>query len=273
VPLRRIHFLAGLAVVLAGQPFGAAEASDEAASVNDVGITTDEFDDVVASLGEAGLEQFVPSPSSRTIDGQAGRDVLSLLVNNEAARQFLADVGAAPVTEDDLEAVYENPPEGFQTLEGAALTAIAESFLYDERIDAIRPDPATIQEQYEESPTSLGVYCATAVRSDGTESNWQCSQLSTVADPVLLADLVDAEPGESIGPINTPDGDVTLIIDTWEEAAPKLENFFLRLEEAGTDATAGAVLHEGFLFDSDITVDPRFGRWDPTTVTIVALGA
>jgi hypothetical protein len=45
------------------------------------------------------------------------------------------------------------------------------------------------------------------------------------------------------------------------------------LEEGNSEASAGTVLFQGFLFGSDISVNPRFGRWDPVTGTIVALGA
>jgi hypothetical protein len=37
--------------------------------------------------------------------------------------------------------------------------------------------------------------------------------------------------------------------------------------------SAGAVLFQGFLSSSDITVAPRYGRWDAITGTIVDLGA
>jgi hypothetical protein len=273
-------------------------AADDAATINGVGITIDEFDEAVTELADAGLEQFAPSPSSRTIDGEAGRSLLTILVMNEARGQFLADAGAEPVTEADIEAVYDElaADHPFQALEGTARVAVAEDQLYVERLDAVEPDVAALQDRYEESPASLGVYCATAVTvadtaqaeaviaaiEDGATpedaggesvSDWQCSTLASVADPVLLTSLLEAEPGDAVGPASTGDGLVVLVIDDFDSAAPKLENFFLRLEDESTGATAGSVLFQGFLLGSDITVDPRFGRWDPTMGTIVALGA
>jgi hypothetical protein len=276
---------------------GAAAAGD-AATVNDIGITVDEFDEAVTELAGAGLEQFAPSPSSRTIDGDAGRSLLTILVMNEARGQFLADIGAEPVTEADIDALYEGLPADhpLRQLEGTARVAVAEDQLYVERLDAIEPDVSTMGEQYEESPASLGVYCATAVTvadeqqadavidaiEDGASpddaggesvSDWQCARLATVADPVLLTSLIEAAPGEAVGPASTGDGLVVLVIDEFDTAAPKLESFFLRLEDEASGATAGSVLFQGFLLFSDITVAPRFGRWDPTTGTIIALGA
>jgi hypothetical protein len=273
-------------------------AADDAATINGVGVTIDEFDEAVTELADAGLEQFVPSPSSRTIDGEAGRSLLTILVMNEARGQFLADAGAEPVTEADIEAVYDGlaADHPFQALGGTARVAVAEDQLYVERLGAIEPDVAALQERYEESPASLGVYCATAVTVADTEqaeaviaaiedgatpedaggesvTDWQCSTLASVADPVLLNSLLEAQPGDAVGPASTGDGLVVLVIDDFDTAAPKLENFFLRLEDESTGATAGSVMFQGFLLGSDITVDPRFGRWDPTTGTIVALGA
>ena len=155
-----------------------------------------------------------------------------------------------------------------------------------------------LRERYEARPASLGVYCATAVIvadqadaeavaaaiaggataadaaatfDDADVTDWQCTPVSSVTDPVLHASIVDAQPGEAIGPVSTADGFAVLVIDTWDDAAPKLESFFLRLEEGG-ETSAGFVLYQGFLLDADIDVNPRYGRWDPATGSVVILG-
>jgi hypothetical protein len=275
-----------------------AAASGDAATVNGAGITIDQFNQIATDLGDAGLTQFAPSPTSRTIDGEAGRQLLTVLVTNEASGQFLAEADEAPVTEADIDAVFadasaESP---LQELEGDARAAVGGQTAYAARIDAIEPDVSTMGERYEASPASLGVYCATAIGVADAEqadaviaavengatpddaggesvSNWQCSTLASVADPELLASLVAAGPGDAVGPASTGDGLVVLVVDTFEAAEPKLESFFLRLEEGGSGASAGTVLLQGFLFGSDIGVNPRYGRWDPLTGTVIALGA
>jgi hypothetical protein len=284
------------AVVATGVDGDRVAAAGDAATVNGVNITVDEFDDFVTGLADAGLSQFAPSPTSRTIDGDAGRSLLTVLVTNEASGQFLADAGEEPVTDADIEAALANGDPSLQSLEGDARAAVGKYQAYLARLDAIDPDVSTMGEQYEQSPASLGAYCATAISvadaqqadaviaaiDDGAAadeaggesvSNWQCSPLASVTDPQLLASLVAAGPGEAVGPVSTGDGLVVLVIDTFDTAEPKLESFFLRLEDDSSGTAAGTVLFQGFLFASDISVDPRYGRWDPTTGTVVALGA
>jgi hypothetical protein len=285
-----------VAPALAGQP---AAAADAAATVNDVDITVDEFDSLVTSLEDAGFAQFAPAPGSRTIDGETGRSLLTLLLTNEARGQFFTSIGEEPVTDADIEAVIEEAGEGspIQALEGAGRAAIGADQVYVQRLEALEPDVAALQETYEEQPASVGVYCATAVNvtgdaaadtvrgaladgatvaeaaeaADATTSDWQCARLAGVADPQLRADLLDAEPGDALGPVNTADGPVLLVIDEWDVASGKLENYFLRLADEG-ETSAGTILFEGFLLSSDVTVNPRFGRWDTTTGSIVPLG-
>ena len=153
------------AVVATGVDGHRVAAAGDAATVNGVSITVDEFDDFVTALADAGLTQFAPSPTSRTIDGDAGRSLLTVLVMNEARGQFLDDAGEEPVTEADIEAVFENlaADHPLQSLEGDARAAVAEDQVYVDRLNAIEPDVSTMGEQYEESPASLGVYCATAI--------------------------------------------------------------------------------------------------------------
>ena len=126
------------------------------------------------------------------------------------------------------------------------------------------------------SPTALDVaepsWDAVSAIGGADVADWACTELSTVADPALRDELVAAAPGDVVGPVSTGDGFAVLVVDSFDTAADKLENFFLRLEAEGQTAP-GTVLLQGFLLTSDITVDSRYGRWDPQTATIVPLGA
>ena len=146
----------------------------------------------------------------------------------------------------------------------AAFQAIADDAAYRARLDSLEaPDVDSLSEQYEESPASLGAYCATALtvadvdeaeamiddygngddpswdavaaNAGAAVSDWQCTPLSSVTDPNLLASLADAGPGEAVGPVRTADGYTVLVIDEFVDAAPKLESLFLRLEAEGDD--------------------------------------
>ena len=61
-------------------------AAGDAATVNGVSITVDEFDQFATDLADAGLTQFAPSPTVAAVDGEAGRSLLTVLVMNEAQR-------------------------------------------------------------------------------------------------------------------------------------------------------------------------------------------
>jgi hypothetical protein len=301
VILRRLVVAVPVALLAGSVGTAPAGAADDAAAVNDVSITVDEFDEFATSLGDAGLTQFAPTAGSQTLDGEAGRTLLTVLMMNEARAQFLADMGEAAPTESEIEEFYTTLEEGhpLQTLTGDPRVAVASDQLYATRIDAIEvSDVEMLREPYETSPASLGVYCATAavvadrddaeevaeaLRAEGadwdavstiagaTPSDWECTPLSTVADPLLFDELVAAAPGDAIGPVSTSDGYAVLVIDEFDDAAPKLESFFLRLQDGGA-TSAGFILYQGFLATSEITVSPRFGRWDPLTGSVVTLG-
>jgi hypothetical protein len=302
VPVRSLAALAAAVVATAAVPAGApAVAAADAATVNDVSISIDEFEEFVGALSAAGLQQYTPSADAQTLDGDAGRALLSVLVANEARGQFLADIGEEPVSDEELEAVYGQlaADHPLQALEGGPRQAVAADQVYVGRLDALAvPDADILRQRYEESAAGLGVYCATAVSVasredgeavvravaggataeeaaagvDGGVSDWQCTPVASVVDPVLVDSLAAAEPGDAVGPVSTTDGLVVLVLDTFEQAEPKLENFFLRLEDGG-QTSAGFVLFQGFLLGADVTVNPRFGRWDPTSGSVVALGA
>ncbi len=300
--LRRL--VVALSVVLLAGQTGAApvRAADDAAVVNDVSITVDEFEQFATALSDAGLTQFAPTAESRTLDAEAGRTLLTVLMMNEARAQFLAEMGESAPTESEIDEFYAGLAEDhpLQSLTGDVRVAVASDQLYATRIDAIEvTDVETLREPYETAPASLGVYCATAavvadrddaeeiaesLRSEGASwdavstiagaapSDWECTPLSTVADPLLFDELVAAAPGDVIGPVSTSDGYAVLVIDEFDDAAPKLESFFLRLEDGGGATSVGFVLYQGFLATSDITVGPRYGRWDPQTGSVVPLG-
>ena len=198
----------------------------------------------------AGLTQFAPTEASRTLDGEAGRSLLTVLLMNEGRAQFLAEMGEDPPTEAEIEDVYATlgADHPLQTLTGDTRAAVAYDTIYTQRLDAIEvTDVETLRERYEAPPASLGVYCATAVvladqadaeavaaaiaggataedaaaTFDANVTDWQCTPISTVTDPVLHASLVAAQPGEAIGPVSTADGFAVLVIDTWDDAAPE----------------------------------------------------
>ena len=296
---RRLAVVAAVLAAAVSRP-DPAQAADDAATVNDTSISVDDFEQFVAALPEAGLSDFATDESSSTVGSEPGRAALTLLVTNEVQRQFADRLGLAEPTAEERDAAMTDTPEDHPIRQTPVVyEVVADDAAYRARLDTLEvPDVETLEEQYEMSPASLGVYCATAVNvasdedaeavvaaigdgataddaaagvAEASVSDWQCATISSVADPALLASLTEAQPGDAIGPVSTGDGLAVLVVDSFDDAAPKLENFFLRLEESG-QTSAGSVLFQGFVLGADITVNPRYGRWDPTTASIVALG-
>jgi hypothetical protein len=302
VILRRLVIAVSVAAVVTS-PIDAtpARAADDAAVVNGTSVTVDEFEEFATALSDAGLTQFAPTAASRTLDAEAGRTLLTVLMMNEARAQFLTENGEDLPTESEIDEFYATLAEDhpLQSLSGDARIAVASDSIYATRIDAVEvTDVEMLRDPYETSPASLGVYCATAAvvadRDDADDitealraedaswdavstiggaapSDWECTPLSTVADPVLFDELVAAAPGDVVGPVRTSDGYAVLVIDEFDDAAPKLESFFLRLQDGGA-TSVGFILYQGFLATSEIAVGSRYGRWDPLTGSVVALG-
>ena len=69
-----------------------------------------------------------------------------------------------------------------------------------------------------------------------------------------------------------PQGDLIFVIEvaTLDEVADDIEAFYAGAEEAGT--SAGELLFRGWFLDADVTVNPRYGRWDAASSSIVPLG-
>ena len=57
-------------------------------------------------MADAGLTQFAPTAASRTLDGEAGRTLLTVLMMNEARAQFLAEMGEDAPTDAEIEEFY-----------------------------------------------------------------------------------------------------------------------------------------------------------------------
>ena len=164
------------------------------------------------------------------------------------------------------------------------------------------PDVDSLSEQYEESPASLGAYCATALtvadvergRSDDrrrsttatTRRGMRSRRTPVRRSPTGSARRSARSPIRSCWPASsTPDrarrsgrsgpptGTRCLVIDTFDDAAPKLESLFLRLEADGGRRLAGIpCCSRGSCSTPTSAINPRYGRWDPTTISVVPLG-
>ncbi|MET0910731.1 MAG: peptidylprolyl isomerase [Ilumatobacteraceae bacterium] len=172
------------------------------------------------------------------------------------------------------------------------------------------PDAATIEQRYTERPASAGALCArhilvaTEAEADAVaaelaagadfaelaaerstdqtadaggvlladtggvlsgEGGAECFALTalTGAGPSFIEAVVGAEVGVPTAPVETSLGWHVLLARPYDEIRDSLAALY--------EAQAGQMLLGGYLAAVDIRIDPRYGRWDPFAMTVVAL--
>lgn len=255
----------GAALIAAVSGPGPARAADDAATVNDVGISVDDFEQTLQELGAAG-----------SVPGDQGRAVLQALVLNELTRQFLVDEGVdvsdVSGTFQEQQAAYEmlvaeadvEIPDGlseeYESTAGAAglvcirLFVVADEAAGEEAVAAIAEG-----EDFDE----VGAASDPGFEQTGGSITGQADQpcvprasLNPAADPIVDA-VGEGEPGTPMGPVATEVGLFVVIAPPFDEVS---------------DTLAPLVARDDFMTASDISINPRYGRWDAATASIVPLG-
>ena len=304
--MRRTLALGVLAAVIASG-CSTVEGNDEAASVGDDEVTIDDYESLLAAFAERPeITGLIEDPATGSVPSDDARNWLSLMVQNVASTEFLADHGEA-VTDDDREAVRDTIADDNDLLqfsdEVVALFVDLEAAASAQaRIAA--PDAAELERRYSESPASLGVVCVRHILVD-TEAAADdvVAELDAGAD--FARDLAaerstDPSAAENGGALEGESGaclpiepagqqlDPTFVaaaatsspgapigpVETsfgWHviEARP-----FDEVAESLTglfEQSAGELLFGGYLATADVRVDPRYGRWDGLTAAVVAL--
>jgi hypothetical protein len=272
VKLRRIVAVAvavGAAASMPGaQPVAA---GDVAATVNGVDISVDAFENTLTQLGAGDV-----------VPGDGGRGVLRELVINEAMRQFLTDHGVDP----DTATVAGGTTADYEQLRAQYELMLAEA-------DVSAPD--SVRDEYEGSGIAAGLVCLRlfgvsdveaaeeamdaiadgedfddvgadndpgfearrgTVSGDPDQPCIEAASLSEAVQPIFEA-LDEAGAGEPTGPVETQFGLVVVMAPPYDEVSGIL---------------AGRAAFTEFLSTIDVTVNPRYGRWDAATASIVPLG-
>ena len=241
-------------------------AADDVATVNDVSISVDEFEQTLQDLGVTG--DLVP--------GDDGRAVLGALVLNEVTRQFLVDHGVdvsdVSGTLQEQQAAYEallaeadvEIPDGlseeYESTGGAAglvcvrLFAVADADAGEEAMTAIAEG-----DDFDEVGAATDPSFEQTGGSISGEADQPCIRragLTPAADP-LVAAAAEGEPGTPIGPVETQVGLFVVMVPPFEDVRHTL---------------APLVARDDFVASSDITIHPRYGRWDGATSSVVPLG-
>ncbi len=97
-----------------------------------------------------------------------------------------------------------------------------------------------------------------------TDGTGDCLPLSTLGQvPEFSTAMEEAGIGVPTQPVESSQGWHVLVARPYDEVADALDALFA--EDAGT------VLYDVFRREADVQVDPRYGRWDHVTSSVVAL--
>jgi hypothetical protein len=273
--------------------------NDAAAAVEGTEISQQQLEDTLTVLAanpeDTGIEEDFATGS---VNGETGRSVLAGLVRATASQQYLAGEGEE-VTDADREAVQTSLPAWQQELP----SDVSDLVLDFQAAGAARNRIAArdAQARYEESPSDLGVMCVSHILVDSEEEakdvlaeleggadfadlaaerstepaaastggaladpQTGAPCLSTAAavqsfDPAFVAGATAAVPGEPTEPVQSSAGWHVILARPFEEVDDSVLSIY------------GARLFAQYLQTADVTVDPRYGRWDAEGGTIVTL--
>jgi PPIC-type PPIASE domain len=296
---RRSLLVAVGAVGLAG--CGTFSDNDAAASVGETEISRDDFEATLAVLAanpeSTGIEEDFATGS---VPGDTGRSVLNVLVTARASEQYLAAAGET-VSDAEREAVDSSLPAD-SPLRGLP-DDVFELVLDLQAAGAARGRiaAADAQSRYEASPADLGVMCVRHIVVDDEEAAREvlaeldegadfaelAAERSTEPaasetggaltdpqsgepcltsaaaeasfDPAFVAGARVAIPGEPTGPVESSFGWHVILARPFEEV------------EDSVVAIHGSQLFADYLAAADISVDPRYGRWDAERGQVVGL--
>jgi PPIC-type PPIASE domain len=297
---RRAALLVALAAV-AASGCSTFDDNDAAATVGEDEVSRDDYESMLAAVSDAPTLQFTVDAATGTVAGDNGRTLLTAMVEGAANDQYLASAGES-ITEEDRDAVLANVPEDDPVLD--LPDEVVQLFVDLQAAPTARgrvatPDGAELERLYVGSPGSLGALCArhiqvategealdvlgeleagadfvevaaerstdpAAAESDAVLGA-ECIALSSVtqAGPDFLSAIEASEIGEPTQPVQTSLGWHVIERRPFDEIAEPLEALFA---EQGTE-----LMFDGYLATSDVGVDPRYGRWDPLTSSVVAL--
>jgi parvulin-like peptidyl-prolyl isomerase len=298
------RFTATVVVVAAGvaalSACGGSRDSDAAAVVDGTAIPRSEYESLMQSVTANpevfGIEEDF---ATNTIDGEAGRSLLQVLVLAQASEDYLAAEGEA-VTDADRQAILDAIGPNASQVPQDVLDLEVERQARQAAFGRLAAASGAAQAAWEASPADVGQLCVRHLLVE-TEEEAQdvlaeldggadfaelaaersvdpsaasnggalevspeqpcipLTQAQSALDPVFLQAATGAVPGELVGPVETSFGWHVIQARPYEEVA------------VAVDAAVGERAFLDYLGNAEIEVDPRYGRWDAVAVSVVAL--
>jgi parvulin-like peptidyl-prolyl isomerase len=283
---------------------GAAQSTDTAADVNGQEITVDQFEAVLEPIAaNADAMQLDVNPTTQTIAGDTARQLLTVLVRREINAEFLT-LNDQQITAADrtsfLSGVAQDDP-ALKLPQDVIDVLVDDSVATTARQRITTPDD--LQQRYEASPADTGLFCvrhvllpteaaadavvaelaggaafadvakerstepAAKTTGGALEAQGQACMSTAQARQTFDATFVDAavtaKPGTLVGPVKTDFGWHVIEARPWSEVADSATALF--------KAQAGELLYVAYATGLPVRIDPRYGRWDPATLSVAAL--
>ena len=286
---------------------GCSSVERDAATVGGTAVTVEQFETLLTEFAaRPEITNLQEDAATGSVPSADARNWLTLLVRNAASTEFLAENDEA-VTDEDRQAVRDTIEADSDLLQFpdeivSQFVDLQAASAAQERIPA--PDAAELEARYDRSPASLGVICVrhvllateaeaqdvmdelaagAAIEDLAVErstdpsaadnggaiegANGACTSTAEAAaqqgDPAFLAAAMTSKPGEPVGPVESSLGWHVIEARPFDEVSDSLTTLY--------DENAGSLLFDGFMATADIRVDPRYGRWDGTSASVVGL--
>ncbi|MEY3617655.1 MAG: PPIC-type domain [Actinomycetota bacterium] len=279
--------------------------SDDAARVGERTLSSEELNDLIVGYEKStkGLEAIVEGPQ----DAATAHDLLSTWVASSILLDLISEAGGEVTAEAlDETASMLDEQAGFADVD----PKVRELFILNTAATAtlarlLAPATSELAATYQQGPSASGVVCVRAILTD-TKENIDLAAFR-VASGESFADVaaeVSIDPsGADGGVLGGPDGnqciDFASVVETVaDEFVVALENTAIGqvstafeipnvgwailqqrdFDEVGDDVIALAGNQLATLATTDavrtarVWIDAEYGRWDPSTGTVVALG-
>lgn len=284
--------------------------SDLTVGVNGQGVTTEEADALLAEyFAESEIFGTTPLDAGGFGDADRARLILNALVRSSAVASLLA-LSGDEITDADLDLYFSTVPsesplnELSDEMRRLIATTSAEVLLSAlSRVEL--PTAEELEATYSEQPIATGMLClrhilvateeeandVVASLEDGVDFVTIATQVSLEGSAALTGGALTGTESECLPTaqyISNFDPDFVAAAfeapaTTWSEPVKTQFGWHVILNrpwaEIGDDVVAAYASPDGALFyvdavlnSADVTVDSRFGRWNPSSGRIVPLG-
>jgi hypothetical protein len=277
----------------------------DAATVNGTDISRADFQRDLDALAANPTLLNLTGATDVSIEGDAARSWLSQLITWRTAEDLLAarDVAVSQDAKQQLQQQLDSGPA--KDLPASMKEEVANGAAAVRTLsDLPTPSREELEALYAENPAATGTLCARHILvGSEAEANAVLDELAAGADFAELAKERSTEPAakDTGGALAGNDGNACLPLSTYQTSfdpdftagalaaepgvpsAPVKSEFGWHVilirpfDEVGDDVLSlvgsapGDAALTGALGTADVTVDPRYGRWDPVKANVVSL--